>query len=680
MNYLDSDIKKLKGIGEKRAELYYKLGINSLGALLSHYPRGYIDFTSPTPIVNLISGEYAVVRATVYNKTPEQRVRKGLSIFKVFASDGEGELLITIFNNRFAYDALKIDGEYVFYGKITGGNLIRKEINSPIFIPVSQATTMSPIYPLTAGLTSKMIETNVRQALTLCANELRDNLPLYIREKYNLCDFSFAVSQIHFPTSFDNLEKAKKRLIFEELLSLSLSMAMIKHRTKRKTALKTADIPLDEITSLFPFSLTGAQIRAISEAKADMLSEYPMNRLLQGDVGSGKTAVASGVSYIAIKSGYQSALMAPTEILATQHYNNLKPIFDKIGITTVLLTGSTPVKQKREILQSISNGTAQLVIGTHALLSDNVEFNNLGLVITDEQHRFGVKQRSALAEKGKDAHLLVMSATPIPRTLALIIYGDLDISILDELPPGRQKIDTHIIDGTIRQRALGFIKKHCDEGRQAYIVCPLIDDSESELVSATSYVEKMCKNALSGCTTAILHSKMKTAEKDAIMQDFKENKTQVLISTTVIEVGVDVPNAVIMMIENAERFGLSQLHQLRGRVGRGANKSHCILVSDAGGEISKKRLSVMKETSDGFKIAEEDLKLRGPGDFFGEKQHGLPKLKIADMTSDVALLKLSSDCAREILENDENLSRPENAGLATLINDMFDKISKTGLN
>ncbi|MBQ4100476.1 MAG: ATP-dependent DNA helicase RecG [Oscillospiraceae bacterium] len=680
MSYLTSDIKKLKGIGEKRAELYAKLGINSPSALLSHYPRGYIDYTNPTPILDTISGEYAVVRATVYKKTPEQRVRKGLSIFKVFASDGESELLITIFNNRFAYEGLKIDNEYIFYGKITSGNLIRKEMNSPLYIPASQACSMSPIYPLTTGLTSKMIETNVKQALELCKDEFVDNLPAYIKNRYNLCDYDFALSQIHFPTSYDNLEKAKKRLIFEELLSLSLSMAMLKGRSKQKSTLKINDVATDEITSLFPFSLTGAQIRAICEAKADMLSPYPMNRLLQGDVGSGKTAVSAGVSYIAIKSGYQVALMAPTEILATQHYNNLKPIFEKLGISTALLTGSTKAQQKREILQNISDGSAQFIIGTHALLSDSVEFRNLGLVITDEQHRFGVKQRSALAEKGKGVHLLVMSATPIPRTLALIIYGDLDISILDELPPGRQKVDTLLIDGTIRQRALGFIKKHCDEGRQAYIVCPLIDDSESELVSATSYVEKMCKTSLAGCKTAILHSKMKTAEKDAIMQSFKENKTQVLISTTVIEVGIDVPNAVIMMIENAERFGLSQLHQLRGRVGRGSDKSYCILVSDASGEISKKRLGVMVETSDGFKIAEEDLKLRGPGDFFGGKQHGLPQFKIADMTSDTSLLKLANDCAKEILEADENLSHPQNAGLLHLINEMFNKISPSGLN
>lgn len=653
----NSPIGELHGVGEKRAELYAKLGIFTVGDLIRHYPRGYIDYSSPTDIAETVLSEHNVIKARVIQKMPAARIRGGLVIYKVIAEDASDRISIVFYNNRFAYNALKTDEEYFFSGRVNG-NMVRREMNTPQFIPADTKNLLKPIYRLTEGLSLNIISANISQALDSIGDEgYTDHIPNFIRQKYHLASLEFSLRNIHFPSDSHIAETAKKRLAFDEMLKLQLGMSMIKNRGHELAGIqmnKLAD-SLDEFRKRLPFELTGAQVRAIGEITDDMCREYPMNRLVQGDVGSGKTAVAAAAALFCFKNGCQTALMAPTEILAQQHFKTLSELLDPLGVKVCCLTGSIPKKERTRLDEMIKNGEYHVVTGTHALISDTTEFKRLGLVIMDEQHRFGVNQRAKLAQKGTNPHKLVMSATPIPRTLAMIIYGDLDISVLDELPKGRQVIQTLIINDNARGRACNFIREQLDGGRQAYIVCPMIDDDESGLVSAKSYAEKAAENEFKGYTIGILHGKMSPQEKNEAMSKFKNGETQLLVATTVVEVGVDVPNATIIMIENAERFGLSQLHQLRGRVGRGSYKSYCILAPRSMTPEVKERLKVMVDTSDGFRISEYDLKLRGAGDFFGERQHGLPEMQLADPTMDRLLIGTAQNAAKDILEQSPDL-------------------------
>lgn len=645
----EMDITKLKGVGEKRGKPYVKLGAPTVGDLLRLYPRAYEDWSLHTPIRETTLNEVCVVKATVFQAPQGRRVKGGMLLHKVKVTDGDTDMELTFFNNRYIPNLLKEGQTYLFRGKVTG-TFLRREMLSPEFLAESKSLAVIPVYPATQGLTSRMIGSAVREALKLLPETVNDPLPLPLREKYQLCHLGYALEHIHFPGSQEDLETARHRLIFEEFLVLQLGLMTIKGGRKSQNLHKIKNEFPQGFTQLLPFSLTGAQKRAISESVADMAGPSPMNRLIQGDVGSGKTAVAAALCWSVIQNGMQAALMAPTEILAAQHYASLTALLEPAHITCALLTGSVKAAERKKLLAALADGRIDLVIGTHALIGDKVEFHDLGLVITDEQHRFGVNQRSALAQKGASPHLLVMSATPIPRTLALMIYGDLDVSVLDELPPGRQKIETFLIDPAKRQRAFGYVKKHLAEGRQGYLICPLIEDDESGSMSVTQYAE-LVRQSFPGVAVGALHGRMKASEKDAVMNSFSAGETQLLVSTTVVEVGVDVPNAVIMLIENAERYGLSQLHQLRGRIGRGKYRSTCILVTDAKNEEALTRLKLFRDTSDGFKIAEADLKLRGPGDFFGQRQHGLPQLKIADLSTDMQVLSLAQQCAKALYQS-----------------------------
>ena len=551
---------------------------------------------------------------------------------------------------------------------------------SPTVEPYSETVSMKPVYAQSASLRSKQIERIIKNALLLLRETPHtDPIPDSIRRKYKLCHEQYALSSVHFPNSFKDVEIARQRLIFEELFVLQCGLMRLKKRNREKTFSKIQKDFTQDFIKTLPFELTGAQKRAVSECAKSMMQDEPMNRLLQGDVGSGKTVVAASLIYSMVKNGFQCAMMAPTEILAAQHFETLKKLLpENIGI--VLLTGAVTAAKKSKIKNEIKDGTASVIIGTHAILTCDTEFCSLGLVITDEQHRFGVNQRGTLSEKGKNPHVLVMSATPIPRTLSLIIYGDLDISVIDELPKGRKKISTYAVDSSYKTRIYNFIKKHLDMGLQAYIVCPLVEESESALTAAAQYAERLSKKEFSSYRVGLLHGKMKAKEKKDTMEKFASGEIQLLVSTTVIEVGIDVPNAAVMVIENADMFGLSQLHQLRGRVGRGTAKSYCILISDATGETAKQRLSVMCKTNDGFVIAEEDLKMRGPGDFFGSKQHGLPKLRIADLLGDMVTLKHTQDAAKEVFSKDPELKHPQNGGLKEAVNRLFEKTGGSVLN
>ncbi len=666
----DTDIQLVRGVGERRAALFNKLGVHTVSELVRFYPRNYRDLTNLKKIRDCVPDEVCSIDAVIDYTPVGVRVKNGKTLFRTEATDGESVLHLVFFNNRYIPALLQGGGEYILTGKLILNNG-RYEMHSPLIDPILNAGRMMPIYPLTAGLTSRTVETVVANALASYSPEY-DVIPGNIRARYKLCSLSYALHNIHFPQSKTDLLIAKRRLIFEELFVLQLGMARLKKRDRGYTDAVIKKDYTEEFLTKLPFTPTAAQSNAISDGIRDMGLHEPMNRLLQGDVGSGKTCVAAALVYTAAKNGIQSALMAPTSILATQHYNSFRSLFDGSGISVALLLGSTKPKEKREIKKKIANGEIDLVIGTHAIIQKDVSFKKLGLVITDEQHRFGVSQRMRLAAKGKNPHTLVMSATPIPRTLALIIYGDLDLSILNELPPGRQKIATYVVDSSYHERVYNFIKKHLDRGLQAYIVCPLVEDNDAlDLTSASEYAEKLKATAFKGYTAELLHGKMKQKDKDAVMADFVSGKTQLLIATTVIEVGVDVPNAVVMVIEDAERFGLSQLHQLRGRVGRGKEKSTCVLISDAKGDAAKKRLDIMRKSNDGFLIAEEDLRLRGPGDFFGEKQHGLPMLHIADMLEDMVICNQARDAAQEIIADDPTLEKEENLPLNKEIETLF---------
>jgi len=675
---LNASIRELKGVGEKRAALYEKIGIRTLWDLLSHYPRTYEDWSRPVLIRDAVPGEPCCIRGWAVNSPTEHRVRKGMTLYKFRVTDGYSSLQVTLFNNPYAAAKVRRDQEILLYGTVVSDGR-RAEMTSPQ-IEAPSAARIRPIYPRTEGLTARMIETNVAAALArIGGTGIPEILPEDTVRREGLCDRLTAIQNIHFPADHRAIDEARRRLVFEELFVLQLGLLRLKSRSRRLNGAMLKQDHTAAYTAGLPFTLTGAQRRAIADCVGDMRGLCPMSRLVQGDVGSGKTAVAAGVAYSLIREGWQAAMMAPTEILAEQHAASLQKLLGDT-VRVGLLTGSMTAANKRRMQEAIAAGEIDFVVGTHALISDNVQFARLGLVVTDEQHRFGVAQRARLAAKGQDPHLLVMSATPIPRTLALILYGDLDVSVLDELPPGRQPIETYAIGTDKRERAYGYIRKHLDAGRQGFIVCPLVEEGEepSDLQSATALFDELRQGPFRGYSLGLLHGRMKGAEKEKIMAAFAAGEIQLLVSTTVIEVGVDVPNAVIMAVENAERFGLAQLHQLRGRVGRGAHKSTCILITDHRGEETRRRLGVMCATNDGFKIADEDLKLRGPGDFFGNRQHGLPQLKIADLLEDMPMLQRAQSGAATLLDADPNLM--DHPALWQAVEHLFQQVGEQGLN
>jgi ATP-dependent DNA helicase RecG len=677
MAELGTDVRYVKGIGEKKAQALKKLGVLTLYDLVSFFPRRYEDRSQFKPIALTLPDETVCIRAMAAEEPRLTRIRRGLDLVKFRAVDDSGSVDITYFNQSYVKDQIKKGETYAFYGKIAFSGA-RRTMANPVHeredTPGGVTGRIVPIYRLTAGLSQRVMMQAVRQGLDACGAALPEALPDEIREKYALCQAQYAFENIHFPADFCALELARRRLIFEELFTLACAMGRLRERNGQKTGLKTGEADFEEFYAALPFSPTGAQRRAVEQACADMRSGRPMNRLVQGDVGSGKTMVAAALVWYARKFGYMSAFMAPTEILAEQHLRTLTELLSPLGLSVGLLTGSMPAREKKAVKAKLAAGELDLAIGTHALLSEDVEYKNLGLVITDEQHRFGVEQRAALVSKGAQPHVLVMSATPIPRTLALIIYGDLDVSVIDELPPGRQKIDTFAVNESYRRRLYAFIEKQAFEGRQTFVVCPMIDENDElpdNIKSATEHAEELQRN-LPKLRVGCIHGKMKARDKEAVMTAFVAGEIDVLVSTTVIEVGVDVPNASLMIIENADRFGLSQLHQLRGRVGRGSHKSYCVLVSDADTEDAKARLKVMTQTSDGFKISEEDLKLRGPGDFFGSRQHGLPEMHIADLCSDMNVLQTAQDAARELLKSDPELCAPGHEKLREQVERLFE--------
>lgn len=669
-----TDIRFLKGVGEKRAELLQKKGIDTVGALLRFYPRAYLDWQNITPVSECPEGENVCVRAEITSPVKTVNIRRGMTLYKFAAADDSGVIEVTLFNRKYLAENLRQGRSYLFYGKLGYGITLR-QMSSPEIMP-AEYMGIEPVYAATEGLSSKTIEKIMKNALVY-ADGMADVIPQGIREKNGLCDFKTALKSIHFPLERQALESAKRRLVFEELFVLQTGLLFLKRRRRALAGCTVKNNLLEEFKKTLSFKLTGAQERVINECLTDMMSPRPMNRLIQGDVGSGKTAVAAALMYISAGNGFQSALMAPTELLAEQHFKTLCKITENSGIKCALLTGSLTKKQKDEVKAGLKSGEIKVAVGTHALLTDDVEFENLGLVVTDEQHRFGVGQRGRLSSKGNNPHTLVMSATPIPRTLGLIIYGDLDISIIDEYPAGRQKIATYCVDSSYNARVYNYIKKFIAEGRQAYIVCPLVDENEAlGIKSASEYYKELSENQFKGYTVGLLHGKMKPKDKENVMRRFAAGEIQLLISTTVIEVGIDVPNAALMVIENAERFGLSQLHQLRGRIGRGEYSSACILISDVKSGDTKRRLDVIKNNTDGFKIADEDLKLRGPGDFLGSRQHGLPDMKIADIFADRETLHLAGKEAEELIKRDPALHDPENAGLRAEIAALFSRLNR----
>lgn len=684
MAALDTDIRFIKGVGEQRAKKMEKLGIQTLYDLVCFFPRAYDDRTIIKPISLLVPGETVCVRAMAAAAPRLSHIRKGLDLVKVRVVDEGGTLDITFFNQSFIKDQIKPGESYVFYGKV-GGTPRHLEMLNPVFEKETANVVtgrIMPVYRLTAGISQNAMMGAVRQGLEASIDLLPDYLPGKVREMFQLAQVRYAYENIHLPASIEALEIARRRLIFEELFIISAAMGFLRHGRIEKKGRGLKDADISEFYKVLPFDPTGAQKRAVGEALSDMRRNTPMNRLVQGDVGSGKTAVAAACCWYVWKNGCQSAFMAPTEILAEQHYRSLLELMEPLGIRVGLLTGSMTAKQKKIVTSGLSLGEIDVVIGTHALLSDSVEFFDLALVITDEQHRFGVGQRSALNKKGDAPHVLVMSATPIPRTLALIIYGDLDVSIIDELPPGRRKVDTYTVSEKHRERTYNFMRKLVGEGRQVYIVCPMVEESETadeDLKSALEYAEKLKNEVFTDLRIALVHGRMKGKEKERVMTSFAAGEIDILVATTVIEVGVDVPNAALMVVENADRFGLSQLHQLRGRVGRGVHQSYCILFEGASGEVARERLKIMRETNDGFKISEEDLKLRGPGDFFGSRQHGLPVLRVANLASDMQVLAKAQKAALTLIQEDPDLKSAENRALKARIDKLFE-LSANALN
>lgn len=670
----DTPVRYLKGVGPKTAERFEKLGILTLSDLLCHYPRRYLDFSKPYSIAEAPADTECVVKAEVFAKPGGRILPGGRRMERITAGDDVSSLEITWFNNPYAAQKLELGQEYYFQGIVTGGMLRRQMVNPQVRTDVQvKSSPFEAVYPQTEGLTSSAIAKCVRQLLPH-AELLPDPLPPEMLKKYRLLSKADAVRAIHCPATEEDAFAARRRLIYEELLVLQLGIGRMKNHGAASTGAPMKKADASPFWESLPFSPTGAQRRAVEEILTDMSGETSMNRLLQGDVGSGKTLVAAAAIWACIRAGYQAALLAPTEILASQHAENLNRLLSPFGMRVALLTGGMKAAARRTTLAAIRDDEADLIVGTHAILSEGVEFARLGLAVVDEQHRFGVRQRGLLAEKAANPHLLVMSATPIPRTLGLLMYGDLDISILDELPPGRKPVKTRCITGKKRADLYGFLDREIDSGRQVYIVCPAIEDAGgSGLNAVKSYYEDIAKAYLPDRRVGLMHGKLKPKEKAAVMNDFKSGRLDALVSTTVIEVGVDVPNATVMVIENAERYGLSALHQLRGRVGRGAAESWCFLVSDNASESVQKRLKFLCSTSDGFAVAQYDLETRGPGDFFGSRQHGLPTLQIADLMNDTRTLHAAQSEAVALLAEDPLLERPEHALLARQVEQMFDK-------
>ena len=680
MARLSDPITMLKGVGPAKAKQFANLNIHTLGDLICHFPRGYEDRTKLVPIEKLEPDVPACFRAMVMNSPRTVHIRKGLDLTKVQVADTTGRLTLTFFNNRFVADQLQYGKEFIFYGAVSG-DFIGYNMTNPVFesmdSPPVTTRRILPIYPLTAGLTNAAVLKAVRQALAICDTP-EEILPESVRRRYGILGADRAYYAIHEPQSMAEAEMAKKRLIFEEFFVFSAGLSLMRASRAGKRTEAWSRLELAPFKASLPFTLTGAQSRAIDEIAADFCKGAPMNRLIQGDVGSGKTMVAAAAAYLAANNGRQAALMAPTEILAEQHYSSLSRLFEPLGLRTALLTGSMSVKEKRLVREAIASGEIDLAVGTHALLSEATQFCNLGLVITDEQHRFGVGQRSALSAKGKDPHLLVMSATPIPRTLALLMYGDLDVSILDELPPGREAVDTFLVGESYRARINAFIRRQVAEGHQCFVVCPAVEESEDlGIKAATVWAETLQQTVFPDLRIALLHGQMKGAEKEEAMASFARGEADVMVATTVIEVGVDVPNATLMVIEDADRFGLSQLHQLRGRVGRGKAKSYCILTSHNKNPETLQRLKALCKTTDGFKIAEEDLKLRGPGDFFGSRQSGLPTFRVANLSYDLQTLKDAQAASAEWIDTYGTSDAPEAVALRNRIGELFRRAEGT---
>ncbi len=680
MARLSDPITILRGIGPAKAKQFENLNIRTLRDLICHFPRGYEDRTRLVTIDALEPDTPACFRAMVMNTPRTAHIRKGLDLTRVQVADHTARLNLTFFNSRYAAENLQYGQEYVFYGAVSG-DYGGYGMTNPVFEtlgsqPVATRRVL-PIYPLTAGLTNAAVLKAVRQALALCDTP-PEILPESVRNQFGILPADRAYYAIHEPSSMAEAEMAKKRLIFEEFFVFSAGLSLMRAARNEKKTAPYGNLDMQPFYGRLPFRLTGAQQRAIDEILSDLSAGAPMNRLVQGDVGSGKTMVAAAAIYCTANNHRQSALMAPTEILAEQHYQSLTKLFAPLGIRTALLTGSMPAKQKRQVRQAIAEGEVELVVGTHALLTDATSFENLGLVVADEQHRFGVGQRARLSAKGDDPHLLVMSATPIPRTLALLMYGDLEVSIINELPPGREPVDTFLVNESYRPRINAFIRKHAAEGHQCFVVCPAVEENEElGIKAATVWAETLQQTVFPDLRISLLHGQMKGAEKEAAMAAFARGEADVLVATTVIEVGVDVPNATLMVIEDADRFGLSQLHQLRGRVGRGGHKSFCILTSHNRNAETLQRLKAFCKTTDGFKIAEEDLKMRGPGDFFGSRQSGLPTFKVASLSMDLQTLKDAQAASAAWIDLEGTADTPEAAALRDRIGDLFQRAEGT---
>ncbi len=673
------ELVRLNGVGEKKAALYKKLGVETIEQLTELYPRDYVDFTQITPIREAQPGDTCVIRATVQTKSYPSNYASRVQVFRALLTDGIGEITAVFFNAKYTFDSLAAGREYLFYGKINYdyGAL---QIMSPLYV-LPNAGGLLPKYRLTAGLSNNVVSADIKKALELVRRS--ETLPAGILGRYSLMGADDAMRKIHFPKTREEYLNARRRLIFEELLTLKLGLSALKTRGRRLSGAVMTDVDMDAFYRSLPFTPTNAQLRAVNDCIADMKRLYPMNRLIQGDVGSGKTLVAAAAAYFAYMNGFQSLIMAPTEVLAQQHFETFRGFLEPLGVNVGLLSGSMTAAEKKAVRESAKKCEINVLVGTHALIQRSLSVGRLGLIVVDEQHRFGVAQRSSLAEKGINPHIAAMSATPIPRTLALIVYGDLDVSILNEMPKGRLPVLTYAVDGSFRQRVYNFIKKHIAAGRQAFIVCPRVeqnDDDPSDKKSAIEYYNYLAAGDFRGIPTGLLYGKMKPAEKDAVMNDFRGNKLKLLISTTVIEVGVDVPNAVVMLIENAEQFGLSQLHQLRGRVGRGSEQSYCVLMTDNNSDYTRQRMQAMCETTDGYKIADTDLKLRGPGNFFGREQSGALPMKVADFAENAEILGEIEQLADELLKADPTLEKPENSGLKQNVERLLGNIGSYGYN
>ena len=657
---LTKDVKYVKGVGPNRVKLLNKIGIYNLGDLITYYPRDYEDRSKPRMIQNLVNGEDSLIKAVAVSRVVEIRLKNRMCMYKLVVQDETAKCTIIWFNQSYLKNKFIIGETYYFFGK-ANIRMGKFEMSSPVFDDVNTKNNTGriiPIYSSTYSLSQNTIRKIIENGLEMVDGNLEESMPEYILDNYNLLGIDEATKKVHFPESFEEFKEARKRLVFEELLTMQVALLGLKNKYSRdiKGIEFAREYKFSDIINDLPFKLTNAQIRVLQEIENDMEKDKSMNRLLQGDVGSGKTIVSIIAAYKAIKSGYQAAIMAPTSILASQHLESFTEILEKYNIRCELLISSITKKKKEEILEKLKNGEIDVLIGTHAILEDNVIFKNLGLVVTDEQHRFGVRQRSKIASKGKNPDVLVMTATPIPRTLALILYGDLDISIIDELPPNRKKIDTFAVTKQMEERVNNFIKKQIEEGRQCYIVCPLVEENEEiDVKSVLELAEKYKNETFKDYKVEYIHGKMRAKEKDEIMLEFKEKRIDILISTTVIEVGVNVPNSSIMVIENAERFGLAALHQLRGRVGRGEYKSYCILKYNSKSDVVRQRMKIMQDTNDGFVIAEKDLELRGTGEFFGTKQHGIPDFKIANLFEDIPILKMVQDLSKKIEEEDPRI-------------------------